>query len=317
MARNINAKTNVLSTVQASGADAVVVGGELLVTGVEPIELKKVSRSGLIGTTGGNPKIQTITAGAITAGVTYTGVIEQRVEGTLYQFTFNYLCPSPAPAAAAFYAALAALFQAGIDGNQILGSVSSSGSGVVFTPSVLAATPNLTLNGLSSATSNAVTITAAGSSFSTGVLTSGAATGAVVGQLYRITFTGVGGGDAARVNDKTFFAKALTSTTFFIYNLISASTLTTTSGTMTVANTSFNNQSGFLALTSGDSGTGSYLGYQIEFEETGALDSGIMQPQAIFLDASQTNANVNDLLLELTGYLDGSSASTVLNTITP
>lgn len=315
MARNINAKTNVLSTVQASGADAVVVGGELLVTGVEPIELKKVSRSGLIGTTGGNPKIQTITAGAITAGVSYTGVIEQRVEGTLYQFTFNYPCPSPAPAA--FYAAIAALFQAGIDGNQILGSVTSSGSGVVFTPSVLAATPNLTLNGLSSATSNAVTVTAAGSSFSTGVLTSGAATGAVVGQLYQIAFTGVTGGDAARVNGKTFFAKALTSTTFFVYNLISASTLTTTTGTMTVANTSFNNQSGFLALTSGDSGTGSYLGYQIEFEETGALDSGIMQPQAIFLDASQTNANVNDLLLELTGYLDGSSASTVLNTITP
>jgi len=135
--------------------------------------------------------------------------------------------------------------------------------------------------------------------------------------LYLVSFTGVTGTDAARVNSKTFFVKALTSTTFFIYNLISASTLTTTTGTMTVLNTSFNDQSSFLAVTSGYVATGSYLGYEIEFEETGALDSGIMQPQAIFLDASQTNANVNDLLLELTGYLDGSSASTVLNTIFP
>jgi hypothetical protein len=316
MSRNINAKSNLLTTVQASGADAVVVGGQLLVTGVEPIELKKVSRSILIGTTGGNPRIQLITAAAITAGVTYSGVVEQRAEGELYRFTFNYVCPAGPPAAATFYAAIAALFQTAIDGNQILGTVLSSGSGVEFTPSVLAATPNLTLNGLSSATSNKVTVTSAGSSFSTGVLTSGAATNAVVGQLYLISFAAVGGADAARVNNKTFFAKALSPTTFFIYNLISASTLTTTgAATMTVANTSVNDQRSFLAVTNGYVETSSYIGYQIDFEETAALDSGIMQPQAIFLAASQTDANVNDLLLELTGYLDGSSASTVLNTI--
>lgn len=316
MSRNINAKSNLLSTVAASAADATVQGGDLLVTGVEPIELKKVSRSVLMGTLGGNSQIKTITYGTKTAGVVYSGYLEQRAEGKLYRYGFQYECPSPAPADAAFYAAIAALIQGGIDGNQILGSVSSSGSGVVFTASAAAATVEFDSPNLSAATTVAVNITAAGSSFSTGVFTSGAATGMTVGKMYRVSMTGVTGANASRVNGKTFFCLALTSTTFFVFNLIAASTLTTTTGTYTVLPDSTNDQSSFLGLTSGYSASSQYIGYEIEFEQTGALDSGIYQPQAIFADATaNSNANVNDLLLALTGYLDGSSASTVLNTI--
>lgn len=314
--RNLNAKTAFIPVAAASAANVSISGGEIEFTGVDPILLRNVVNTNIIGSTTGNPRIATIT-GTITAGVVYEISFQQTgPEGETLFGSVSYVCPSPAPAAAAFYAAIAAKVQDLINGNQISGTVSSSGSGVVFTPSLGYAVTVLTLANLSAAYTSAVTVTPAGSSYSTGVLTSGAATGATVGGMYRIAISGVTGADAALVNGRILYAKATSSTAFFLYGVSSAATLTTTTGTFVVLNDSAETLEDYFAGVNGFVAANAKVGLEITFQEAGSIDAGAYTPQAIIIDATQSvNANANDLLQAALAALNGTSATAILNTV--
>jgi len=314
---NLNAKTAFIAVAAASAADVVIGnGGEIKFTGVDAFLLKNVKSTEIIGSRSGNPRIATIT-GTITAGVTYEiGFKQVGGDGETYNGTVSYVCPTPAPAADIFYAAIASKVTALINGTQILGTVSSSGSGVVFTPDASIAVANLSFANLSAAYTSVVTVTAAGSSFAAGVLTSGGATGATTGGMYRIAISGVTGADAALVNGRTLYAKATSATQFFLYGVSSAATLITTTGTWTVLNDSTETLADNFAGISGFVAGNAKVGLDITFEALGAIDAGSNIPQAVIIDATQSsNANANDLLQAALAALNGTSATAVLNTV--
>jgi hypothetical protein len=316
--KNLNAQTAFISVAQASAADVVIGnGGEIKFTGVDAFLLRDVKNTEIIGSRTGNPRIATITYGTKTAGVTYEiGFKQVGADGETYTGQVSYVCPSPAPSDADFYAAIAAKVQNLITGNQILGTVSSSASGVVFTPALSIAVANLSFANLSAVYTSAVTFTPAGSTYSTGVLTSGAATGATTGGMYRILATGVTGADAALINNRVLYAKATSGTAFFLYGISSSATLTTTTGTFTVLNDSADTLADFFAGVSGFVAGNAKVGLEITFQESGAIDAGAYIPQAVIIDATQsTNANANDLLQAALAVLNGTSATAVLNTV--
>lgn len=199
----------------------------------------------------------------------------------------------------------------------------------MFTPSIYAPVPTVNLSATFTDTlSNVVNITAAGSSFSTGVLTSGAATGATTGKLYRISFSGVTSTDAANFNGLTFLAKATSSTAFYVYGVDPASTVTTTGATMTVLNDGNNdllpaayNVYGANNGTLGDSvfvSTNANIGVNIEYEGVAAMEEGPNLNQLVLIDGTQsTNANANALFRAILAGLDGSTPANALNTVQP
>ncbi len=330
MSQNINQTVALIAVAQATAQDVSIASGQMFILGADPINIARVNRTEIIAATGGNPIVTTITfATAVATGVVYSGTITQTVSGKIYSYTFNYEVPNPAGTDAANYAAILALIQAGIDGNQIIGTVTGGVTNVVFTPSIEAPVSDLNLSAtLSKATASAVTVTAAGSSFSAGVLTSGAATGATTGELYIISFTGVTGTDAARVNDLSFVAKALSGTTFYIYGLDPASTLTTTIGTMTVrndgANTLENIAFNVYGANAGVLGASQFnpahanFGVIIGYEQVGDIEEGANIPLVVLIDGtSSANANANALFRAILNGLNGSTPANALNTVQP
>lgn len=330
MSKNLNQLVSLIYVAQSAAADVAISAGEMFITGAQPIQINRVYQTTQVGATGGNPVKHTITlAGSATAGDVYSGSITQRSNGRLYSWSFSYECPNPAPGATAIYASIAALFQDAIDGGTIIGSVSSSVSGVVFTPSVYAPVPEVVVSAtLSDATASVVTITASGSSYSSGTLTSGATSGATTGKLYRISFSGATGTDAASVNGKTFFAKATAATTFFVFGLDTGTTITTTSATMTVLNDGaedlasdaynvYGANNGILAANVFNSSDAN-LGVLIQYEAVNGMEEGPNIPQLVLIDATQSsNANANTLLLAILNGLNGSTPANALDTVSP
>lgn len=324
MSRNINAQTALLTTVQASGADVVVGnGGELKITGVDAIELKKISKVNYIATKGANPQIHTITSTiAIAGGTTYSGAITQVIEGKTYIWPFTYTTPATAPAAAVFYAAINAKIQEGIDGNQILGTMSGGTTNSVFTCTATAPVASITLTNLSDAVTNTVNITTVGSSSCTNasprVLTSGGATGATDGKYYFITFSGVTGAGAADLNGRTILARKIAGgNTFTLYGTSATGAVVTTSATMVIEPAPTNDVPSFLIGLSGYNASSDYAGAEIEYESTPGLEAGLYLPQAVFVDATaNTVANVDAFFTALTAAVNGSSATAVLNSLT-
>lgn len=322
MSKNILEKVGLISVAQASAADVNISAGQMSITGCEPFDIRRVNRTTILAATNGNARVATITAAAITANVSYEMTITQVTQGATYELNLVYVCPSPAPAAATFYAAIATIIQAAIDGGQILGTVSSSGSGVVFTPSALAPVANFAFSNLSAAYASQITFTAAGSSYSAGVITSGAATGATVGSLYIITFAGM---SSAELNG-TFVCKATSSTAFFVYGALSSATVTTTSGTGVVAFTEkvtlasiadgvLGSNAGTLNATEFAPANANF-GVQIEYEVVGDVDTGANVPQVVLIDGTQSsNANGNDLYRAILNGLNGSTPANALNSI--
>jgi hypothetical protein len=323
MSRNINAQSALLTTVAASGADVVVGnGGELKIKGVSAIELKKISKVNYIATKGANPQIHTITSTITIAGATtYSGAITQVVEGKTYTWPFTYTTPATPPAAATFYAALAAKIQEGIDGNQIVGTLSSSGSGTVFTGTATVPVAGITLSNLSNSIANTVNITTIGSSSCTNaaprVLTSGGATAATDGKYYFITFSGVTGAGAADLNGRTILARKIAlGNTFTLYGTSATGAVVTTSAVMTVVPAPTNDIPSFLIGLSGYNASSDYAGAEIEYESVPDLEVGLYLPQAVFVDATaNVVADTDAFFTALTAAVNGSSPGSVLNTL--
>jgi hypothetical protein len=325
MSKNILEKVGLISVAQASAADVTISAGQMSITGCEPFDIRRVNRTTILAATDGNARVATITAAAITANISYEMTITQVTQGYTYELNVLYVCPSPAPAAATFYAAIEAIIQAAINGGQILGTVSSSGSGIVFTPSALAPVANFAFSNLSATFASQITFTPAGSTFSTGVVTSGAATGATIGELYIITFAGMTGTDGALMNS-SFVCKATSSTAFFVYGLLSSATITTTTGTGVVA---FTERTSLASIASGVLGSNAgtlnstefapanaNFGVQIEYEVVGDVETGANVPQVVLIDGTQSsNANGNDLYRAILNGLNGTTPANALNSI--
>lgn len=313
MSRTINAQATLLTSVAA--ADVAIAGGELTVKGVGTINLKKVLRTERIGAyTGSNVETNTITVNTATAGVTYTGSITQVVEGSTYTWPFAYTAVS-GDTTSTIATALELKIQEGIDGGQILGTVSPSTNTIIFVGTAVAPVAYVTVSSLmSNAKTYTVSWTAAGSTYTgaTSVLTG--FSGLVTGDVYRIYMgTGATGNNASYVNGQTLVGRAASASTMVLYG-VPSDTLTTTGITglsvLAVAKDTFAD----LLVGENDSfvsGT-PYVGYQIQFESTPDLEAGINIPQAIVFSATETNALAFDRAL--IPALNGSSSFNVLNT---
>jgi len=291
---NVNRKITVISTVQAAGADVSATGGELKISGVDPILISNIQGGSYMASTNGIGLSQLVAATAAVAGsTTYDFTIKQVTEGKTYILPVSYTTAASAPSDTAFYAALQALVQAGIDGNQILGTVSSSSSGVVFLPS--GAAPVAEIKGsLFTVTPTANTLTAAGSSATNAaprVLTAGGAHGLTSGKIYKLTISGVTGTGADDLN-RTLYGIVTSATDVTLYGTSATGTVTTTSATMTVENVATENFSEVATGITGFNSSTNYVAVEIDALSVDAVDAGSVIPYLVLAEAG-TAANIN------------------------
>jgi hypothetical protein len=316
MSRTINAQATLLTSVAAT--DVAIAGGELTVKGVGTINLKKVLRTERIGAyTGSNIETNTITVNTATAGVTYTGSITQVVEGATYTWPFAYTAVS-GDTTSTIATALELKIQEGIDGGQILGTVSPSTNTIIFVGTAVAPVAYVTVSSLmSNAKTYTVSWTAAGSTYTTSTSVLTGFTGLVTGDVYRVYLgTGATGTNPIYFNGQTVVGRAASASTMVLYGIPdtgAGTVLTLTSTGLSVLAVA---KETFADLLTGEedsfvSGT-PYVGYQIEFESTPDLEAGINIPQAIVFSATETNALAFDRAL--IPALNGSSSFNVLNT---
>lgn len=316
MSRTINAQATLLTSVAAT--DVAIAGGELTVKGVGTINLKKVLRTERIGAyTGSNIETNTITVNTATAGVTYTGSITQVVEGATYTWPFAYTAVS-GDTTSTIATALELKIQEGIDGGQILGTVSPSTNTIIFVGTAVAPVAYVTVSSLmSNAKTYTVSWTAALSTYTTSTSVLTGFTGLVTGDVYRVYLgTGATGTNPIYFNGQTVVGRAASASTMVLYGIPdtgAGTVLTTTSTGLSVLAVA---KETFADLLTGEedsfvSGT-PYVGYQIEFESTPDLEAGINIPQAIVFSATETNALAFDRAL--IPALNGSSSFNVLNT---
>jgi hypothetical protein len=318
MSRNINAQAVLLSNVAAT--DVAYLNGNLNVKGVGSIPVKKITSATRIGQASGSQiETNTITVGTATGSATYSGAITQVIEGATYTWPFSYVAPSGSPTAATIAAGITAKIQEGIDGNQILGTVSNPGGApttIAFVGTSVAPAAGVTVD---SKMSNAKTYTSA---WSAGAYTSSASvsslagfTNLVVGNLYRVNFgAGSTGADAAYFNLQTGFGLATSATAMTIFAGIPASvTITSTASTTSALAEPARSLESLMAGIDGYSATAPYVGYLIEFETSNGVEAGVVSPIAILFNASDTNALAFERAL--TAGFNGSSAFTSLNTL--
>jgi hypothetical protein len=313
MSRNINSQASLITSVAA--ADVAISGGELTVKGVGTLNVRKIVRAERIGAySGSNVETNTITVNTATVGAVYSGSITQVVEGETYTWPFTYTAVT-GDTTSTIATAVEAKIQEGIDGNQILGTVSPSTNTIVFVGTAVAPVAFVTVSALmTNAKTYTASWTAAGSTYtgSTAVLTG--FSGLVTGDVYRIYMgTGATGTAPEYVNGQTVVARAASSSTVVLYGVPNvAITTTTITGlvVLPVAKETFSDllvgeESTFVAGTP-------YVGYEIDFESTPDLDAGIQIPQSIVFSATETNALAFDRAL--IAALNGSSSFNVLNT---
>lgn len=296
---NINGKVTVLSTVQGSGADVVTSGGVLYVTGADPIVVANIQSGQYLASFVGVPNQNTITtAASIAASTVYTLTIKQTdSNGGVYVFPVVYETAASAPSAATFYAALEAQVDAAIAAGQLLGTASSSGSGLVLTGSADAPVAEITGSQFSVATAISVAaLTAAGSSCTNAaprVLTAGAAHNLTLNKIYKFTFSGVTGTGADDLN-RTLYGIPTAADAVTLLGTSATGTVTTTSATLTVdlvGDEDFQNVAG---LITGFNSAYSYVAVQIDALKTDPVSTGVVEPQIILADATNNSvANVN------------------------
>lgn len=296
---NINGKVTVLSTVQAAGADVVTSGGVLYVTGADPIVVSNIQSGQYLASFVGVPNQYTITtAAAIAASTVYTLTIKQTdSNGNVYIFPVVVETGASAPAAAAFYASMEAQVNAAIAGNQLVGTASSSGSGLVLTGTADAPVAEITGSQFSVVTAISVAaLTAAGSSCTNAaprVLTAGAAHNLTEGKIYKFTFSGVTGAGADDLN-RTLYGIPTGATTIALLGTSATDPVVTTSATLTVdlvGDEDFENVAG---LITGFNSAYSYVAVQIAALKTDPVSTGVVEPQIILADATNnSNANIN------------------------
>jgi len=307
---NVNRKITVISTVQASGADVSSTGGELKITGVDPILISNIQGGSYLASTQGIGLSQLVAATAAVAGsTTYDFSIKQVTEDRTYIFPVSYTTAASAPSDTAFYAALEDLVQAGIDGNQILGTVSSSSSGVVFLPA--AAAPVAEIKGsLFTVTPTANTLTAAGSSATNAaprVLTAGAAHGLTEGKIYKLSISGVTSTGADDLN-RTLYGIVTSATDITLYGTSATGAVTTTSATMTVENIATEDFSEVATGITGFNASTNYVAVAIDALSVDAVDAGSVIPYLVLAEAG-TAANINAFVNALRTALSSTPAA--------
>jgi hypothetical protein len=277
----------------------------LNITGVDAIPVRNIQSGTLIASLGGLAVPYTITATAAVAGSTlYEGWIQQTVEGRTYNGAFSYTTPASAPSDTAFYLALETRIQALLDGNQLLGTVTSSISGVVFTGTVEAPQAAFGTSNLSVAT-GAKTLTAAGSS----ATNAGAAHGLPLNKIYRVTFSGVTDPGAADMN-RTLYAIATGASTLALLGTSATGVVVTTSATITVSQDGIQDFSSDGGQITGFSTTYNYVGVDLTYLSNNEVVAGVAIPQMVLADATNNSvANVNAFVLALVAALDGSNAA--------
>lgn len=310
---NLNKKVSVLSTLQAAGADVSLSNGVLSITGTPSTPVRNIADAAIVASLAGLPVVNTITFTAtIAASTTYSGNIEQVIEGRTYSEPFSYTTPAVVPTATVGYAAIEALIQGALDGGQLVGTVSSSGSGVVFTGTVDAPIAGFTLSNLS-VSSPAKTLTAAGSSATNAtprVFTAGAAHGLTVGGIYRITFADVTGTGAADLN-KEVFGLVASATTITLFNTSNTGTVDTTAASaITVSNDGKQTFASDASGITGYAAATNYIGLDVSFLSQNNVDAGIVQPQLVLGDATANSVAVaNAFVQAIIAALNGSNAA--------
>jgi hypothetical protein len=322
----MNSPNQILGTVglllalQAAGADVNFDGGFLKIGKADAIQTSGIQgRASLSGTTSGFAVTRAITAtSAITANTSYTLAFTQWTEAQTYEPAVLYITTGAvAPGAAAFYAAVEAKIQSAINAGQILGTVSSTAGGVVFLPSLLAPTVQIT-GSLFTVLKTSPTLTAAGSSADNGsvprTFTAGAAHNLVVGGLYRLSFAGVTGAGADDLNGRIIYGIPNAATTIALLGTTGVGAVVTTAATITVLEDSTNNLRTTLGQTQGYDATHQYIGVNIPYTRNGELAPGDNAMGYYACDiTNNTLSNVSAYVLALVAALNGSNSAAFLN----
>jgi hypothetical protein len=307
MALNLNERVKVLDAVALT--DVAVTGGTIYINGADSINKYKVQ--GLpqyIGTSDGIPGFYNITSTAgvstFTGDTTYSGVIQQVLSGKTYTFPFSYTTPTLAPGALAFYTALAAAIQPGIDGGAIFGTLSPQATGLEFTgtaaaPVIAFASSNLT----STQTPKTLTVTGfdnAGIGVSRAI-TCAAGHGLTIGQVYNVTIAGLTGTSAgpASINGRTFPCIPTSSTLISVIGTSNTGAVTITTATFTVNNDAVQTFYAEAGRMTGYDPTKSYVGILVAQVSEADVESGVVIPQLLLVNADPA---VNATIAVLGGY---------------
>jgi hypothetical protein len=316
MSRNINSQASLITSVAA--ADVAIAGGELTVKGVGTLNVKKIVRTERIGAySGSNVETNTITVSTATVGAVYSGSITQVIEGETYSWPFTYTAVT-GDTTTTIATALEAKIQEGIDGNQLLGTVSPSGATIIFVGAAAAPVAYVTVSSLlSNAKTYTVGFTPGSSTYTTSTSVLTGFSGLVTGDVYRVYLgTGATGTNPIYFNGQTVVARAASSSSLVLYGIpdtgVGTVTTTTTTGLVvlpvakeTLSDLLVGEESTFVAGTP-------YVGYEIDFESTPDLDAGLQIPQSIVFSATETNGLAFDRAL--IAALNGSSSFNMLNT---
>jgi hypothetical protein len=287
MALNLNERVSVLDTITGA-ADISVVGGTVFITGADPINKYKVQGvPQYFGTSAGKPGIFTITStAAIAAATTYSGVMQQVLEGETINFPFSYTTAvGSAPSATNFYLALEAVIQAGITGGAVFGTVTSTSGGVEFTGSVAAPVIAFASSTLTSAqTTTAITVTAV-SNATPRVLTA-AAHGLTVDKLYNITIAGTSLGE---LNGRTYPCIPTTSGLISVIGTSATGAVTVVGATFNVNTNAFNAYYSEAGRITGYDATKEYIGIQVSQVSDAAVESGVVIPEVVLVNADDNS----------------------------
>ena len=294
MALNLNERVFVLDTITGA-ADVSVVGGTVFITGADSINKYKVQGvPQYFGTSVGIPGIFTITSiAAIAANTTYSGVMQQVLEGETINFPFSHTTGATAPSATNLYLAIEAVIQAGITGGAVFGTVTSSSGGVVFTGSVAAPVIAFASSTLTSAqTTTAITVSAV-SNATPRVLTS--THGLTVNKLYNITFAGLAGAGSGELNGRTYPCIPTAAGFISVIGTSATGAVTVVSATFNVntnATNTFYSEAGGIT---GYNATKEYIGVQVSQVSEAAVESGVVIPEVVLVNADDNSvANLAD-----------------------
>jgi hypothetical protein len=259
-----------------------------------------------IGTTEGVPGEYLITSTAgvsvITGDTTYSGVMQQVLSGETYNFPFSYTTPSTAPGAAAFYASIGAVIQAGINGGAVFGTLTTSAAGVAFVgtaeaPVIAFASSNLT----STQTPKVLVVTGfdnAGIGVSRAI-TCAAGHGLTIGQVYNVTMSGLAGAGSTSLNGRTFPCIPTSSTLISVIGTSATGAVTFASAVITVNNDAVQTFYSEAGRMTGYDPANSYVGIQVTQVSEAAVESGVVIPQVLLVNADPA---VNATVAVLGGY---------------
>jgi hypothetical protein len=291
MSVNLNEKVAVLSTLQAAGADVVVSGNQLIVTGVDPIPLYNVQNVAPVASFEGLKNTYTLTSvGAIASGAIYDGSITQVISGKTYQFAFS-VTASATDTLTTLYAAIGAQISGAITTGQLLGTTSNSVSGVVFAGTVDAPQADWAVNSLLTVAITATTLTSTSCTNAAPRVYTSSAHLLTVNGIYRVKFSGVTGTGAADLNG-TKIGVATSATEITLFGTSATGTVGFDGSTVTVLP---DGDETFARVAGGVTGflpTTAYVGYLVSYIAQADLESGVVSTQWILLDYTNNTTNV-------------------------